>query len=59
MLFLRSLTFPIAALTFAALYVAARKAPQAVEFGSLTLCGVLILVIVAAAVSKRRKTPGL
>lgn len=59
MLFLRSMTLPIAALTFAALYVAARKAPQAVEFGSLVLCGVLILVIVAAAVSKRSKTSGL
>ena len=59
MLFLRSITFPVAALTFAALYVAARKAPQAVEFGSLVLWGVLILVIVAAAASKRRRTSGL
>jgi len=59
MLFLRSLTFPIAALTFAALYVAARKAPQAVEFGSVALWVMLILVILAAVFSKWRKTPGL
>lgn len=59
MLFFRSMTFPIATLTFAALYIAARKAPAAVEFGNLVLWGVLILIILAAAASKRRKTSGL
>jgi len=59
MLFLRSMTFPVAAFTFSALYVAARKAPRMVEFGSLALWAVLVLVILAVALGRWKRTPGL
>jgi hypothetical protein len=49
------MTLPIAALTFAALYVAAHKAPHAVEIGSMILWAILPLVVVAAVAGKRRK----
>jgi len=56
MLFLRSTTFPIAAFAFGVLYVAACKAPHAVQIGSMIAWAVLPLVVVAVVCGKCRKT---
>lgn len=47
MIILRILTLPMALFTFAVLYSASMKAPDAVEIISLVLCLILPLVLIA------------
>ena len=52
MLLLRFLTLPIAMKTFTLLYVAATKAPAAVEVGSLLIWPTLALLLIGQGIRK-------
>lgn len=52
MLLLRILTLPIAMVAFATLYIAATKAPAAVEMTSIILWIVFPIMLIAAAMKR-------